>query len=255
MVGSRADADPPERAPLREEWIRIVREQGGEGLWQAQAKDFFASGTPGEIVDRGHQHFVKPLSCMHRGVGCNRERTSGALAKRKSPERETHRLHLALDNVSRPERSQMETPVHDGDRPQRPLAVDDLDQRAIFERGGHRLGIGSRQFGLQTFGATRTRPNQLLQLGLSLDQRWSAAPIERGLPNASHHCTQLTELGCQCRVVGWAGRSLSQRPGPEPLRPGKNTFGVTVLECHPQTKCGQLLAVARNVDAKLGCTQ
>ena len=50
LVGSRADADPPERAPLRAEWIRIVREQGGEGLRKAQAKDFFAPGTPPEIV-------------------------------------------------------------------------------------------------------------------------------------------------------------------------------------------------------------
>ena len=54
LVGSRADADPPERAPLRDEWIRIAREQGGEGLWEAAAKNFFAPGTPPEIVERAH---------------------------------------------------------------------------------------------------------------------------------------------------------------------------------------------------------
>jgi pimeloyl-ACP methyl ester carboxylesterase len=59
MVGSRADADPPERAPLREEWIRIVRAEGGEGLWQAQAKDFFSPETPREIVERGHRIVVE----------------------------------------------------------------------------------------------------------------------------------------------------------------------------------------------------
>ena len=54
LAGSRADADPPERAPLREEWIRIAREQGGEGLWEAAAKSFFPPGTPEEIVERAH---------------------------------------------------------------------------------------------------------------------------------------------------------------------------------------------------------
>ena len=55
LVGSRADADPPERAPLREEWIRIAREQGGEGLWEAAAKNFFAPGTPDELVEQAHR--------------------------------------------------------------------------------------------------------------------------------------------------------------------------------------------------------
>lgn len=55
LAGSRADADPPERAPLREEWIRIVREQGGEGLWNTQAKDFFAPGMSSDAFDRAHR--------------------------------------------------------------------------------------------------------------------------------------------------------------------------------------------------------
>ncbi len=55
LVGSRADADPLERAPLREEWIRIAREQGGEGLWQAAAKNFFAAGASADVVERAHE--------------------------------------------------------------------------------------------------------------------------------------------------------------------------------------------------------
>ena len=55
LSGSRADADAPERAPLREEWIRIAREQGGEGLWEAAAKNFFAPGTPEETVEQAHR--------------------------------------------------------------------------------------------------------------------------------------------------------------------------------------------------------
>jgi pimeloyl-ACP methyl ester carboxylesterase len=54
LVGSRADADPPERAPLRDEWIRIAQNEGGEGLWNAVARKFFADGTPEDIVERGH---------------------------------------------------------------------------------------------------------------------------------------------------------------------------------------------------------
>jgi pimeloyl-ACP methyl ester carboxylesterase len=75
MVGSRADADPPERAPLRAEWIRIVREQGGEGLWQAQAKDFFAQGTAPEIVDRGHRIAVEQdPEALERAIVAIRDR-------------------------------------------------------------------------------------------------------------------------------------------------------------------------------------
>jgi 3-oxoadipate enol-lactonase len=55
MAASRADGDPPERAPLRDEWIRIAREQGGEGFWAAVASGFFADRTPEEIVERGHR--------------------------------------------------------------------------------------------------------------------------------------------------------------------------------------------------------
>ena len=55
LSGSRADADAPERVPLREEWIRIAQAEGGEGLWEAQAKNFFAPGTSQEIVERAHR--------------------------------------------------------------------------------------------------------------------------------------------------------------------------------------------------------
>ncbi len=55
LVGSRADADPPERAPLREEWIRIAGEQGGEGLWEAAAKGFFTTQADPDVVERAHR--------------------------------------------------------------------------------------------------------------------------------------------------------------------------------------------------------
>jgi pimeloyl-ACP methyl ester carboxylesterase len=54
LVGSRADPDPPERRPVREQWIEIARAEGGEGLWQAAARNFFAAGTDAEVVERAH---------------------------------------------------------------------------------------------------------------------------------------------------------------------------------------------------------
>jgi pimeloyl-ACP methyl ester carboxylesterase len=54
LVGSRADADPPERRPVRERWIEIAREQGGEGLWEEAAKNFFSPQADRAVVERAH---------------------------------------------------------------------------------------------------------------------------------------------------------------------------------------------------------
>jgi pimeloyl-ACP methyl ester carboxylesterase len=59
LVGSRADPDAPERRPLREEWIRIAREQGGEGLWEAAAKNFFTPNADPAVVARAHEIVVE----------------------------------------------------------------------------------------------------------------------------------------------------------------------------------------------------
>jgi pimeloyl-ACP methyl ester carboxylesterase len=59
LVGSRADADPPERRPLREQWIEIARAQGGEGLWEAAAKNFFSAGADPGVVERAHSIVVE----------------------------------------------------------------------------------------------------------------------------------------------------------------------------------------------------
>jgi pimeloyl-ACP methyl ester carboxylesterase len=59
LVGSRADADSPERRPLREQWIEIAREQGGEGLWEAAAKNFFSAGADPAVVERAHAIVVE----------------------------------------------------------------------------------------------------------------------------------------------------------------------------------------------------
>ncbi len=47
LAGSRAAADAPERRPVREESIRLIREQGAEGLWRQMEQSVFrgADGT------------------------------------------------------------------------------------------------------------------------------------------------------------------------------------------------------------------
>jgi pimeloyl-ACP methyl ester carboxylesterase len=75
LVGSRADADPPERAPLREEWIRIAREQGGAGMWEAVAKGFFTPNADPAVVERAHEIVVEqePASLV-RAIEAIRDR-------------------------------------------------------------------------------------------------------------------------------------------------------------------------------------
>ena len=52
--GSRADADPPERRPLREQWIETARARGGEGLWDIAARKFFPAEADPAMVERAH---------------------------------------------------------------------------------------------------------------------------------------------------------------------------------------------------------
>jgi len=54
LSGSRADADPPERRPLRDRWIEIARERGGEGLWEEVARSFFPDDADTALVERAH---------------------------------------------------------------------------------------------------------------------------------------------------------------------------------------------------------
>jgi pimeloyl-ACP methyl ester carboxylesterase len=54
LVGSRADADPPERRPLRDEWIAVARERGAEGIWDSVAKGFFTPQADPGVVARAH---------------------------------------------------------------------------------------------------------------------------------------------------------------------------------------------------------
>jgi pimeloyl-ACP methyl ester carboxylesterase len=52
LVGSRADADPPERRQTRDDTIRLIREEGVERLWEAQRPRLFSEDTDEAVVER-----------------------------------------------------------------------------------------------------------------------------------------------------------------------------------------------------------
>jgi pimeloyl-ACP methyl ester carboxylesterase len=54
LSGSLAGADPPERAPVRERWIQIATERGGEGMWEEVAPAFFPPDTDPSVLERAH---------------------------------------------------------------------------------------------------------------------------------------------------------------------------------------------------------
>jgi pimeloyl-ACP methyl ester carboxylesterase len=54
LSGSTAGADPPERAPVRERWIQIATERGGEGMWEEVATSFFPPDTDQVVLERAH---------------------------------------------------------------------------------------------------------------------------------------------------------------------------------------------------------
>jgi pimeloyl-ACP methyl ester carboxylesterase len=55
LSGSRADGDPPERRPVREQWIQIARARGGEGMWDEVARKFFPDDADPAVVERAHE--------------------------------------------------------------------------------------------------------------------------------------------------------------------------------------------------------
>jgi 3-oxoadipate enol-lactonase len=59
LSGSRADADAPERRPLRERWIQVAQERGGEGMWEEAGRTFFPEDADPKVVERAHEIAVE----------------------------------------------------------------------------------------------------------------------------------------------------------------------------------------------------
>lgn len=50
LLGSRAEADPPERRPAREEQLQALSERGSAGLWELMGPRLFGRGTDPAVV-------------------------------------------------------------------------------------------------------------------------------------------------------------------------------------------------------------
>jgi len=55
LVGSRADADPPERRRARDETIRLIREEGVERLWETQRPRLFPEDADDRAIERARE--------------------------------------------------------------------------------------------------------------------------------------------------------------------------------------------------------
>lgn len=52
LLGSRAEADPPERRAAREEQLQLLADGGAEALWDAMAERLFAPAAAADVVAR-----------------------------------------------------------------------------------------------------------------------------------------------------------------------------------------------------------
>ena len=55
LVGARAAADPPDRRQVRDETIRLVREEGLERLWEKQRPALFPGDADEAVVERARR--------------------------------------------------------------------------------------------------------------------------------------------------------------------------------------------------------
>ena len=75
LVGSRAEADPPERRQAREEQLRTIAEGGAAALWESMAPRLFAAGTDSAIVDAAREIALEqPPDGLARAVRAIRDR-------------------------------------------------------------------------------------------------------------------------------------------------------------------------------------
>ena len=75
LVGSRADADPPERRQARDETIRLLRDQGVEALWEKQRAALFPADADEAVVARARKLALdQDPHALANGVAAMRDR-------------------------------------------------------------------------------------------------------------------------------------------------------------------------------------
>jgi pimeloyl-ACP methyl ester carboxylesterase len=86
LSGSRADADPPDRRPVRDEWIRVATEEGAEGLWREMGPRLFPEHADPAVVERAHAIALEQApEDLARAVGAIRDRLDSTEAVTRLP--------------------------------------------------------------------------------------------------------------------------------------------------------------------------
>ena len=79
LVGSRAEADPPERLPARDETIRLIREEGVAALWEKQRPVLFPENADEGLVTRARELALdQDPEELATGVAAMRDRPDSA---------------------------------------------------------------------------------------------------------------------------------------------------------------------------------
>jgi len=79
LVGSRAEADPPERLPARDETIRLIREEGVAALWEKQRPVLFPENADEGVVTRARELALdQDPEELATGVAAMRDRPDSA---------------------------------------------------------------------------------------------------------------------------------------------------------------------------------
>jgi pimeloyl-ACP methyl ester carboxylesterase len=75
LAGSRPDADSPERRAGRADSIRLIEEEGAEGLWENQRSKLFADEAPASALDLARELTLgRTKGELVRGIAAIRDR-------------------------------------------------------------------------------------------------------------------------------------------------------------------------------------
>jgi pimeloyl-ACP methyl ester carboxylesterase len=110
LLGSRAEADTPERRAVRGEQLRLLEESGSQGLWDAMGEQLFGpEADPGLIDGARAIALEQPPEDLARAVEAIRDRLDGTEVLAELGERALvvlgeHDRFFAVDEVYAPHR-------------------------------------------------------------------------------------------------------------------------------------------------------
>ncbi|HJU48855.1 MAG TPA: alpha/beta hydrolase [Gaiellaceae bacterium] len=110
LLGSRAEADTPERRAVRAGQLRLLEEGGSQGLWDAMGEQLFGPETDVALIDRARAIALEqPPEDLARAVQALRDRLDGTEILAELDERALvvlgeHDRFFAVDEVDAPHR-------------------------------------------------------------------------------------------------------------------------------------------------------